>query len=1650
MNRIRSPQGGFGDGARRARPSIWRGLALLLALAAAAALAPRAAAQSTGRAPGYWQFAASNRLDAVTLADIDADGIDDILVLDENGRLTLLSADGEQRWSFLSPDPVAAIGAAAVDSGLPQRSVAIAAGQDLILLDSDGEERWRIAIAAPIAPAGIFAYDFDADGDEDILVMLASGQLLTYDATGALLWEFAGQEDPTAAVNPQLIVSDLDADGAQELVLGLFTPRRFSQLIYLKGGVIQWRQSVSRRITALAEAPFDGRTSAIAVGTNFGQLNLYDLEGQIVWYRTLNRPITALAFADLSSRPALAVGTDAGSVIAYSQEGRRLWANNLDSTAGRGILALLPANNRALTDQPALAAILEPASEASELADVFLLAGDGQTLGNPADTDLAGLTRLTDVNDDGHYELLLARFATLQLVGLGIGDSEYVQEWNYALDAAPTAVLVLDLDEDGEDEVIIGTRDGRLHSLSIDRTIRWLNAPGEEVALLAAAHSAPGEPPRVAVVRRKRAVDNSAATGAGPSWLELREATGERLWTAAVDGQVTALAVDARGDSDVSSIVVGTSNGEVFAYSFGGDLLWSHRFDNLAGGVRDLVYHDQAGAEPGRLLVAGQTAIESLMPGETGPVSAPFIAFDQPIAALYSVPASPDRELAVSLVAFLEDGSVHGLNGRGIEMGQWSWPFQLDAGPMTTVPFGGSAGEAFQENTNAFLVATNDGRLQQLTITDNLPVVSWQLDDLAAVQALAWGDLDKDGRPDTALVGTRDGGVWLYEQLYTHTPQRILDLPLSSGIFQLALLPRTSSQSPDLLAITQNGLVRLFREEENRPPLLTEPRVETEADQYTIGVQVNDVENDAVDVRLELQEPVSGNWLPQTEQQLPTGNGRLVWPAVTFPANTAQIVYRFVYNDGFYTGTLSPPAGPEYVERGVSNVGPLLAGAIGVLLMAGLFLAVRGAQTPAAQADRLYRQLGQNPTETLTRLEARYAAVGGSPDFLLQLANRARQANDIDLANMADGLFLLPNRPQAGLSIITRTLDDLHLVGRQWVNLPRRRLIYKTCQALLEAPSITELGLLRPQLIHLLTILDDKREWSPVFEGLLPIITNMRDSERVDLVGDRLVYLNQAVAGLRGVQEQLDALGPSVERTLLRAIARRWSGLLTAEIEDQRGRAELEIALMTKRLAPNGRTHVALEIRNTGRAAAENLVATLDENPAYRVYGEPQIIPFLPSGRSRQVRFLIEPQAEARFRVGLSLTYDDHNRRDKSIAFGDMVYLLPPVREFTPIPNPYLPGTALRKDSPLFFGREELFDFIAENAGAQRQRNVLMLVGQRRTGKTSVLLRLEDYLPPTIVPVYIDCQSLGVSAGMPALLQEFAWHIADALAARGLECPVAETERWQDDPARVFHREFLPAARRLLPEDTTLLLVFDEFEAFESMVADGILPRTFFPYMRHLMQHSTGLSFVFVGTRRLEEMSADYWSVLFNVALYRKIDFLSEPAALRLICEPVAPTLVYDDLALDKILRVTAGHPYFLQLVCYTLVKQANQKRSGYVTISDVNTALDEMLRLGEVHFAYLWQRSSHAERALLAAAAHLMDRNEPLHPEVFIEHLQPYSIELDPMQVTEALVSLVARDIMREVTEEGKALYELRIGLVGLWVARNKSLSRLHAHLES
>jgi type I restriction enzyme M protein len=494
------------------------------------------------------------------------------------------------------------------------------------------------------------------------------------------------------------------------------------------------------------------------------------------------------------------------------------------------------------------------------------------------------------------------------------------------------------------------------------------------------------------------------------------------------------------------------------------------------------------------------------------------------------------------------------------------------------------------------------------------------------------------------------------------------------------------------------------------------------------------------------------------------------------------------------------------------------------------------------------------------------------------------------------------------------------------------------------------------------------------------------------------------------------------------------------------GRAQLVVNLLTKNLVPNPRTVVALSVRNVGRAPAEHVEIALRPAPAYQIVTQSQTIPYLSPGRGRQLYFSLEPAAADRFRVEFGIDYADRHGKDKQVAFADMVHLLPPKREFLPVANPYSPGMPLRSNSAVFFGRTQLFGFLKANAARLSQKNVLILIGQRRTGKTSALLQLSRLLSDDLLPVYVDCQSLGVSPGLPALFNDLAWSICDALSERGISLEVPDPDYWIDNARSRFEREFLPQVRGLLPQGTTILLVFDEFEAFEDLVRDGILPKTLFSYLRYLMQHAEGVSFIFSGTHRLEEMGTDYWSVLFNSALYQHVGFLDAESAQKLIKDPVSPNLVYDDIAVDKILRVTAGHPYFLQLVCYTLVNRANQRRSSYITISDVNSAIDDMLRLGEVHFAYIWQRSTFPERALLAACSKLMDFESQFRPEDLVQQLGQYGIGLKPAEVTEALNRLVQRDIMRETGDEGAPLFEIRIGLVGLWVAQNKSFSRLYA----
>ena len=626
-------------------------------------------------------------------------------------------------------------------------------------------------------------------------------------------------------------------------------------------------------------------------------------------------------------------------------------------------------------------------------------------------------------------------------------------------------------------------------------------------------------------------------------------------------------------------------------------------------------------------------------------------------------------------------------------------------------------------------------------------------------------------------------------------------------------------------------------------------------------------------------------------------------------------------------------------------------------------------------------------------------------------------------------------------------------------------LVYRVCLDAYDANSTTQIvdtkglgdlhGEETSQIAQPLPVTGFLAELSNALRQLDNVIDALHAYERVDNIQDKLAYLASAVNGLRHVDHVARTELESADRPIIEHITENWLSIVTNAMSELQTSARLVAQLLTRNTWQGDVVSLVLNLKNTGRGVALQIKVSLAPAPEYTVIDDVATAERLAPGEEIQVQLRVRPHLNPgmdHFRARFIIYFTDPRGPDQVENFADVVHLLATGGEFQFIPNPYVVGTPLKTGSPLFFGRSDVVQFIQNNLNASH-RNNLVLIGQRRTGKTSLLKQLPARLGDNILPVYLDGQTLGLDPGMPNFFLSLATEIAFALEDRGFEIDPPELENFKASPAAVFEHTFLENVRKLIG-DRHLLIMFDEFEELESAVQRGHLEPTIFGFLRHLIQHQPNLSVIFCGTHRLEQLASDYWNVLFNISLYSHIAFLQKPEALHLIQEPVYTFgMLYDDLALDKIWRISAGHPYFLQLLCHSLVNQHNKTQRNYVTIADVNTALDEILASGEAHFVYLWAESSPEERLILTALSRMIPLTGQASAYQLADFFDERGITIDRQAIQEALYRLALRDILQtnldtETTPGARAgtseTFRWKLGLLGLWVEKYKSLSRV------
>jgi hypothetical protein len=808
-------------------------------------------------------------------------------------------------------------------------------------------------------------------------------------------------------------------------------------------------------------------------------------------------------------------------------------------------------------------------------------------------------------------------------------------------------------------------------------------------------------------------------------------------------------------------------------------------------------------------------------------------------------------------------------------------------------------------------------------------------------------------------------------------------------------------------------------------------------------------------------------------QRLETGAIASKPTAVPFPLLVPLIAPRTGRNDLVGILALGPRLSGEDYTREDQSLLLGLADQAGTAIRVAQLIDEK--QTETRQRAEMERQLTEHWNSPLGRAEATADRILLHPDQALlefhrltqeahdnpdsaalaaNLPNALDNIRDGDLARLAEGYgYLLeshtsPEMLPVALRTIRAQLQTLTDDGKAPHGTADALAAYSACMDAIAARSVSEIAGWKAPV-------DLPEEGEDFLAGLRAMLAELHATaaslqafEQVDTAQDKLAYLAGAIERLGRLHHSAYTALGAADRPIIRRIAEHWMAVATGAMGELQSRAQIVCELLTRHTWQENIVTLALSLRNTGRGAAVRLEVRLQPSSEYQLVDETAAVDHLGPGEEARVGLRVRPQLAPgvrRFRALFEIRYTDPRGSDQCDSFADAVQLMETGAEFRTIPNPYVVGTPLRAGSPLFVGREDVMTFLIDHLAAAH-RNNLVLIGQRRTGKSSLLKQLPLRLGAEFLPVYLDGQSLGLDPGMPAFLHSIAAEIVFAMEDQGLSIAAPNFTDFTENPTSYFERRFLADVRRQLGF-RPLLLLLDEFEELEASVRRGTLDPAVFAFLRHLIQHSENLSVVFCGTHRLEELASDYWSVLFNISLYRHIGFLSRADATRLIQEPVAAGgMQYDDLALEKIWRVTAGHPYFLQLICHNLVNRHNRLRRNYVTVGDVNASLDEILTAGEAHFVYLWMESTPAQKLALFAMSQLGGIGY-LTPLQAADDLARRGAPVQRPELIGAFQQLAARDIFSVVQRPDQPFgeaYGWKLGLLGMWVEKRKSLRQI------
>lgn len=563
---------------------------------------------------------------------------------------------------------------------------------------------------------------------------------------------------------------------------------------------------------------------------------------------------------------------------------------------------------------------------------------------------------------------------------------------------------------------------------------------------------------------------------------------------------------------------------------------------------------------------------------------------------------------------------------------------------------------------------------------------------------------------------------------------------------------------------------------------------------------------------------------------------------------------------------------------------------------------------------------------------------------------------------------------------------------------------------------------------NLLSMLRQVQELEDVLDP--DYMTLMQDFKALGELTQKTRYKDEILSQIDDLDHEWEKL-IYPDRYILIDILDKWKSIVEEEYEEKVLLPEIKAEIKTEYLAFSDNVGFILSIENIGAGEAKEVHARLIQTDEYSIItGKSEMKTLLTNkGRPFEPELAMNPNNAKRTAILYEIHYKDSMGRDAKREFEKEIDFIKEKIPFQKIENPYIIGDIVR-DERMFFGRKELLEEIFDNFRGKYQINPIFLYGQRRTGKTSILFHLEKKLEKNFIPVFLTTSEI---FGKKSFYVDLMEKIREKIGFNDLKIPDIES-----DPFDLFKKEFYAKLKNRL-KGKEIVLMIDEYQRIDELIAEGYYDESVIDFLNALVQDGE-IKVILAGFLPPDELHNNKWVEFMRFFTSKNVSFLGREDTTGLICEPVRGIMKYDEGAIEKIISLSGRHPYFVQLICHTMVEHHNHDKTSLIGYNRITKHLSDYFEKGyHIFWDILSTQTQEVERRILFYLCKSMEEKNTtsIHKSEIEKCLEERNKKESAPDIEKALSHLERREIIRKSIEHPE-YYEFTIGLYRYWVKWN------------